>query len=897
MAQLSNEEFYDKWVPLLADNVFQEIDGERLEQLLADMRDTFAPVASANAQPIAPAVNFDPVLRQLTATHPLGVGELEYNHNNGGFTAYAPLQVDDLGHAQGEWRYRVKGDIGRNPSQTTDSPLIDVKGTANPAGPGKIKAADISDSTEAGRALLTAKDVAAQRTLLDILGLRAEQYGKGQPKFDTLFGDAGALAYLLRLAAGQSAPAAPTAGQVDDTADTFSFLPNPLFPSFAQYKVNGLPGVTGAVGLDAANSYVSGGRIYIKVVGAVAKAGLAVYVAGSGSIPDGQVLLNADPFTGAVIAPPATAPVKPDFTGFDDVSNTISVSHATLPVSELVYDFNGSTGLAVPGSGVISVGNLAGQVVAYARATNTRAEGARAYSQPFTVTTSGTAPLVTLASPQAGRTIGLADVLTLTATSTAGTNPVAKVEFLEDGVKFAEATVAPYATSRAMSTVGAHNYTARVVDTAGLSNLSSPVAVAGSNELNVTFAGDSITAGYNSVQKGGKSPSEYAMARLATPTGALRYTQGYPGESMREFLDQHKQAALGTYVPGKRNVFVFWYYHNDANQRPLAEIQASFVEGVQWAKANGWQQIIVACPVNRTDAYGYTYNASNPSDTSLPYNPGRLQFIDWLNTTLGPQYGVTIAPMTGAPAEYADNYPSNTAVCDDQVHPKPLGALHLGEGMLAEALYLLGYITLKARITDSAFLNTQANPTYLSSPQTLSYSPFTAYEGYVNGYFTKIGGGIGWNSGGPGTIKVDLPNLPIGETCVVEYDEPRAGRGGRIYGATNQVFSLDITKADFGFYDDSTDSGIWYGGAGPVIDNGPNFRSRVPGPRKQVYTRVDASTYTLDYYLNGALVHHASGAPNKLLYFGGWLYSDGSGGDAASEIPTGKVTCSRILAA
>jgi hypothetical protein len=98
-------------------------------------------------------------------------------------------------------------------------------------------------------------------------------------------------------------PLAPTAGQVDDTADTFSFLPNPAFPSFAQYKVAGLPGVTGAVALDATNSYVSSGRIYIKVVGPVAKGGLAVYVAGSGSVPDGGVLTNDEAFTGATVAP------------------------------------------------------------------------------------------------------------------------------------------------------------------------------------------------------------------------------------------------------------------------------------------------------------------------------------------------------------------------------------------------------------------------------------------------------------------------------------------------------------------------------------------------------------------------------------------------------------------
>jgi hypothetical protein len=104
-------------------------------------------------------------------------------------------------------------------------------------------------------------------------------------------------------------PSAPTNGQVDDTADTFSFLANPVFPSFAQYKVAGLPGVTGAVALDATNSYVSGGRIYVKVVGAVAKGGLAVYVAGSGSVPDGAVLTNDERFTGVAPTTPSSGDI------------------------------------------------------------------------------------------------------------------------------------------------------------------------------------------------------------------------------------------------------------------------------------------------------------------------------------------------------------------------------------------------------------------------------------------------------------------------------------------------------------------------------------------------------------------------------------------------------------
>ena len=42
MAQLTPDQFSEKWIPLLANNVFQDIDGPRLEQLVTDIKDSFA---------------------------------------------------------------------------------------------------------------------------------------------------------------------------------------------------------------------------------------------------------------------------------------------------------------------------------------------------------------------------------------------------------------------------------------------------------------------------------------------------------------------------------------------------------------------------------------------------------------------------------------------------------------------------------------------------------------------------------------------------------------------------------------------------------------------------------------------------------------------------------------
>jgi hypothetical protein len=153
----------------------------------------------------------------------------------------------------------------------------------------------------------------------------------------------------------QRTVAAPTNGAVDDIGDTFSFLPNPAFPSFAQYKVNGLPGVTGAVVLDNTNSYVQGSRVYVKVVGPVAKSGLAVYVAGSGSVPDGAVLTNDEAFTGAIVSPTPTPGVT--------LTAALAISAASIMAgSALTFEVTAGGGTAPYSYAVKATNNATGAV-------------------------------------------------------------------------------------------------------------------------------------------------------------------------------------------------------------------------------------------------------------------------------------------------------------------------------------------------------------------------------------------------------------------------------------------------------------------------------------------------------------------------------------------------------
>jgi hypothetical protein len=217
-----------------------------------------------------------------------------------------------------------------------------------------------------------------------------------------------------------AAPKAPTSGVVDDTGDTFSFITNPAYPSFAQYKVNGLPGVTGAVVLDATNSYVSGNRIYINVVGAVPKNGLAVYVAGSGTIPDGAPLTNGDAFTGAtvVVTPPTTAAL----------TAALAISVASIMAgSPLTFTVTAGGGTAPYSYAVTATNNATGAVTVLASASSgsfTPQTGGVSYDINATVTDSAgntkpaTTRTVQVTSPQSANQLPVAnagDDLTITA--------------------------------------------------------------------------------------------------------------------------------------------------------------------------------------------------------------------------------------------------------------------------------------------------------------------------------------------------------------------------------------------------------------------------------------------------------------------------------------------------
>jgi hypothetical protein len=298
-----------------------------------------------------------------------------------------------------------------------------------------------------------------------------------------------------------------------------------------------------------------------------------------------------------------------------------------------------------------------------------------------------------------------------------------------------------------------------------------------------------------------------------------------------------------------------------------------------------------------------------PDGTHGDFNAERLYFNNWMATTLAARSSrILVGNFSQDSALGAAGYPSNALLCSsDQVHPSVDGSRHLGERVIAELIGQLPGITLGPYTADGSSSGGGGGTTYLPSPQPITLVAKTAYEADVNGRLTKNAGGMQWNSGGRAPLKIDLPNFVAGETCLLEYEQPRPGRSGVLFGATNQAFApSDISTGDYCFYNDATYYGLWEVGsfASATFDDGSQSGAGTlpaeAGVRQLRFTRVNASSATgdrVEWLVGGKVRRTINGKFTKQLFLVAYLNGDGSNGEAASEAPLGTVTCSKILAA
>jgi hypothetical protein len=235
--------------------------------------------------------------------------------------------------------------------------------------------------------------------------------------------------------------AAPTEVQVNDVSKEWQLTANPLYPSFAQYKINGLPGTTGPVYLSATNSYQVGPTIYVKVGSGVPKGGLAIYVAGSGNVPDGQVCTNSEAFTGVNV--PTTPTPGPALTA------ALAISVASIVAgTPLTFEVTAGGGTAPYSYAVKATNNATGAVTVLGSSASgsfTPQTGGTTYNIDATVTDAAgkVAPAVTrtvqVTAPQSVNQLPVANAgqdLTITL-------PTSSVALMGNGTD-ADGTIAGY---------------------------------------------------------------------------------------------------------------------------------------------------------------------------------------------------------------------------------------------------------------------------------------------------------------------------------------------------------------------------------------------------------------------------------------------------------------------
>lgn len=501
-----------------------------------------------------------------------------------------------------------------------------------------LPVANLTDATDAGRAMLTAANASAQRALVNNPRIPAGKYG-AHPGFDTEDGPAGSWAWVFRAistlmsAVGVQQPAAPTEGKVNDVAKEFTFKVNPAYPSYLQYKESGRPGTTAPAYLSAATAYQVGDIVHVMGLAGAPKGSLAYYVAGSGNLPDGAVLTNDDLFTGSAVVTPPVTNTPPSVTASAQVTGT-SVKLTGLATDAdgvdsiflKVFDSLGATvqtfGPSVPGDTSFVTTWASGSPGDYTvRAIATDSKGLPATSSPASFTLA--AATVT---PDTPVVVYSSATRKLTATAT----PAGTILFSYQGSAWLE-----YLGAIQVDNLG-HNpqeWRFKRAASAGYAesdiSYSPSIAPAPTNDLlNLFGDGNSIlhgttedngsNGGYNGMQE--KIPAAVtSRLRVSGRATAVKYESiAVPGQRIQEMLGRQTQFMFPLYDPtAKFNVLTFLEAGNsmsglrlDANGVPVGwntaqEAYDLTKQYCQQAKAQYPDLKIVVCTVTPRGGRNY----------------------------------------------------------------------------------------------------------------------------------------------------------------------------------------------------------------------------------------------------------------------------------------------------
>jgi hypothetical protein len=747
---LTPDEFKSKYAQKFADNEIQNVDEPMLREFKDDIADSFASVSSVSTNPVPPAVKFDTATRQLLAEHPLGTAELEYSRNNGAFAPYEPVQVDDAGHPQGEWRFRVRATGGRNVSAPSDSPLL------NP----KTQPVALTVGLSVGSATLTTGN-ALNYSVLASGGTKPYQHTITARNVNT--GTVSQLATPTTAAHSGFWPNVPAGTyELQDTVrdaagnQQASLIRRVEVTVQVAVPAGPAPEVTGFLpesGVEGTTVTITGklfsGATAVSFHGTPASfhlvnASTIVAVVPIGATT-GQVAVSTDTVTGTSTAsftvgvatptpttpttPAATKATKPRFGSINDEANTVvcNSDYATTEVLWGVENEEGTQQLA--SNSICSPGNVVGRLFAYvvADASANRLQSDVAYSGAFSLNaTANNAPTVVLTSPQAGQSLVVGDPVVLDAVpaDADGSQDVKRIDHLDNGVKFAETTGFPHTVQRNL-TLGSHSFTARVYDMVGASALSNAITVTAtaptttppaSTRARIVFNEDDSVGDYYIATDGTRvkhptgyfgipHPQQYIgkVAAKCTLAGVRFQNHSIPGFNLNDAtFDGPAPSYTGVNVVAASRQFIYdnkanydidvvaCFLENTFNYSTLAQAKALF--DLFNSQRLGWgaKRIIWRMGVNRDGANSATQDGS--------YWANLLEMRRYIRAAAAASNGQIFALADGdAPITSAQSFVTNVDYCfqaaeDDnmRVHPKEPGITEIANQVIA-TLTLLGY--------------------------------------------------------------------------------------------------------------------------------------------------------------------------------------------------------------
>ncbi|MBO0360668.1 fibronectin type III domain-containing protein [Hymenobacter sp. BT186] len=450
------------------------------------------------------------------------------------------------------------------------------------------------------------------------------QYGK-HPEFSA---QAPLNAFVLQLLTAKqvvAAPEAPEFSLFDDAANTV-VLSHPQYSSVdLRYD---LPNGAGTGLKVPADGVIRPGNIAGQLVGYVRAAG--------GRLQSDKAY---SPVFTSVTLTPQVQPSAPRLTNFDDVANTVGVYHPNYSYVDLRYNFNGQTGLLVSSDGLISVGNVAGQVEVYvvANPEQNRVQSLPAYSQPFTmgsvVTPPTPTPLAVAFTLPGGNTVTAGQNLSFSAAASGGVAPYSHEVSATNGgtgvvVGIGAAVGAQYSGVWQSVPAGEYDLVDTVTDAAGTVKISTSRHV-------VATAGSPVTA----------------PAQVATPTGQA----GSGAVTLTWVVPASNGAAITSYT---------------VRYRPVGATTYS-VFGT-----TGNLTAIVSGLANNT-AYELTVAATNSAGTGAPSNPVTVTPVASGGARVADVYALVFNQSNGSGASESVGLPANLTAQNERVgiYYHPSGAL------------------------------------------------------------------------------------------------------------------------------------------------------------------------------------------------------------------------------